>query len=246
MGVFISNGDCLGNQLSESKWHSYPVINCRECLIVGPNATEINAHFNIRAGYLSQLDNGQSYTEKVVEEFNKIKAFPSEEEIYLWFENDLYCQVNFWFCIYLFSEWGFTNLNLVSPNGSREVIEINFGQHTEGDLEQAFHNSIKLNKDDTEHGKNLWLAYITNDLSTFHQLHKYNSPAFANSHFAINLQIERINDPLVVHKLVKSLMSDENDTFNKVWIKFQAQYPMYGFGDTQIQNIYLEILHAKA
>jgi hypothetical protein len=245
MAVFISNGDCLGNQLSESKWHSYPVINCRECLIDGPTAIDIDLQFHLREVYLSKYNDEVSYTEKVIDEFSKIKQYQKSEAIFLWFEYDLFCQTNYWFCTYLFSSWGYHNLYFVPPFGSDLQPEINFGKHTNNDLEGAYNRAIKLDIKDIEYAKDLWIAYLNNDLPTMMDLQKNKPLTFKNIDLAMELQIERMIDPLAVHNKVEALLTNEEDAFHKMWIKFQNIYPMYGFGDIQLYDFYTDVINHK-
>ncbi len=67
--------------------------------VKGMEADEL---FASRAKFLSQNYGGteQDYYEKVVPEFQKIKSINNDSDINLWFEDDLFCQVNFWFVVY--------------------------------------------------------------------------------------------------------------------------------------------------
>ena len=46
------------------------------------------------------------YREKTIPEFEKIQQIPETSCINLWFEDDLFCQVNFWFVVYLIQQSG--------------------------------------------------------------------------------------------------------------------------------------------
>ena len=41
------------------------------------------------------------YRDRVVPEFRKIISIPKDETVYLWFEDDLFCQINMWFAVHL-------------------------------------------------------------------------------------------------------------------------------------------------
>ena len=93
----ILNGDCLDqrfpNDLDGEK------IIWRECLIDGP-VSETN-FFESRTKFIQENfgETKEGYSEKVLNEFEKIKNIPQNADVYFWFEDDLFCQVNLWFLL---------------------------------------------------------------------------------------------------------------------------------------------------
>ena len=98
----ILNGDALKDQFpSDLEGH---IIIMREALVSGPiQAVSLAEFYELRSKYLleafgpSELD----YQKSVIPEFEKIIALPKDEPVYLWFEDDLFCQMNMWFCAHL-------------------------------------------------------------------------------------------------------------------------------------------------
>ena len=117
----ILNGDAL---LERFPIDTPDIIVARECLVDGvvsgaPQGSSLDdgldatldAFFHIRASFL-QKHYGISpdeYATGTMAEFRKIREIPLSSDINLWFEEDLFCQVNFWFCCYLIHE-SFSNL----------------------------------------------------------------------------------------------------------------------------------------
>src|SRR5688572_29409796 len=102
----ILNGDCLAEQLSQTKINQDFIV-CRECLMDGNLRSDNIADFwKIRSAYISDAYqvSGKDYFKKTVSEFEKIINLPDHSEVCLWFENDLFCQVNMWFVISLLSQ----------------------------------------------------------------------------------------------------------------------------------------------
>ena len=98
----ILNGDSLKKQFPQDLTGEKIII--RECLIEGEiQGNSITDFFQCRAKFISNAYNTteEKYFEKTVSEFQKIEKIPQEVEINTWFEDDLFCQVNFWFVCYL-------------------------------------------------------------------------------------------------------------------------------------------------
>ncbi|MBL4704861.1 MAG: DUF1835 domain-containing protein, partial [Flavobacteriales bacterium] len=101
----ILNGDSLKDQFPDNI--SGEIIVARECLVDGNvNGLDLAELFQTRARFISQNYDGYTahdYYEKSVPEFQKMQDITSDADINLWFEDDLFCQVNFWFVIHLLS-----------------------------------------------------------------------------------------------------------------------------------------------
>ena len=92
----ILNGDCLAEQLRNTKINQDFII-CRECLIDGKVvANSLAAFWAIRAKFITESYNAsiEEYYENTVNELEKLKTLPDGSEVCLWFENDLFCQIN--------------------------------------------------------------------------------------------------------------------------------------------------------
>src|SRR4051812_25223495 len=75
---------------------------CREALVDGDLSGETLPEFwETRARSLIGSDDRsrEEYHENVVHEFAKLTALQSGSEINLWFEHELFCQANMWFCL---------------------------------------------------------------------------------------------------------------------------------------------------
>ncbi|WP_221411228.1 DUF1835 domain-containing protein [Epilithonimonas xixisoli] len=99
----ITNGDYLTNDLKKIPIVG-EIIVCREALVSGDLKSEsLEEFWKVRAKSISEDYNvsEESYYEKSVSEFEKILKIPEGSEVHLWFEDDLFCQVNLWFCITL-------------------------------------------------------------------------------------------------------------------------------------------------
>lgn len=114
--VHILNGDALKSQ-TES-WLEGELRVMRECLVDGNDyGDDLNSFYQCRAKFISKYDGYQEedYFIKTVPEIEKVRNLPKDAEVNLWFEDDVFCQVNLWFCVNLLYNNGITNLWLIRP-----------------------------------------------------------------------------------------------------------------------------------
>lgn len=239
----ILNGDSLLERFKEAKLEGQVII-CREALIDGmfPSDT-LEEFWQARANYLTTSYGGskEEYTGNVKLEFEKIINAPSNSEFYLWFGYDLFCQVNMWFVISLLADNGITDeVSIVHPSYLKEnEIWNDFGQATAKDLSYCFNNKIKFNKKDFELGRDLWIAYKNNDLTTLETLAESRSPCFpylkevCKAHSDRYVFIDGKNRPeTVIEDIIKNISSN----FHIVFGEFFKREGIYGFGDLQVKK----------
>lgn len=141
----ILNGDALKGQFPVRV--SGEIIVCRECLVDGPvDGETLDNLFETRANFIANSYDRFSkkeYYENAVLQFKLIRGIPAESEINLWFEDDLFCQVNFWFvCSLLKDHSKNSTINLVRPG---EPHPYNFGMFDEAMLISLYDERMPLN-----------------------------------------------------------------------------------------------------
>src|SRR3954462_15915756 len=93
----ILNGDSLAYSFPNAKIEGDSIV-VRECLIDGElSGDNLHDFWQSRAKHMSISET--EYNDSVVKEFEKIINAPDNSEFNLWFEYDLFCQVNMWFAI---------------------------------------------------------------------------------------------------------------------------------------------------
>src|SRR5690349_5300808 len=102
----ILNGDSLAYSFADSKIEGN-IIVAREALIDGElSGNSLQDFWNARANYLGLTE--AEYRDRVAGEFEKIMNAPDDSEFNLWFEYDLFCQVNMWFVIWMIDKLSIT------------------------------------------------------------------------------------------------------------------------------------------
>src|SRR5690606_26458978 len=94
-------GDALAEQFSAAAIPG-EVIVFREALVTGPvDGAYPDEFWDVRSNFVA-LEYGEDpldYREKVAYEIDRLTEISSDDEAALWFEYDLFCQVNMCFCL---------------------------------------------------------------------------------------------------------------------------------------------------
>ena len=237
----ILNGDSLRRQFPRGLHGA--ILVTRECLIDGEvKGNGIEELFKTRAKFIRSChgnDGEAFYYGKVVTEFRKMQNIPGGADVNLWFEDDLFCQVNFWFVMNLLSD-GLNNriFFLVRP---KKGSEYSFGGMNASELMEAYRDRIKMEASEAHMIGGLWNLYQVNDFDEM-----INSAMKLNSRFpfilpAIQAHIDRIpaaGKPGKVARLLTDITNDLGTTeFEPVFKEFGKRAGIYGFGDTQIRRL---------
>lgn len=230
--VHVLNGDCLKNQFPKDI--EGELIVWRECLVSGP-VSEVDFFENRKAFiYESFGEKEADYDKKVLFEFKKFKEIHENSNIFFWFEDDLFCQVNFWF---LLSKIDFENKNLfaVFPiiKGKNEHWK-GFGNSTEHDLKESFKNAKQISAEDFNLGKQLWKAFSENNLQSLNALSFQSSTIYRELKSVLKANEDRFNGNL--DKILLDLKL-KHSTFEALFQEFNEKYGIYGFGDSQVQEL---------
>jgi hypothetical protein len=239
MDVHVLNGDALAKKFPVDG----SVIICREALIEGPvQADSIEEFWKIRAAYLSENLEGQMqfYFDNVKTEFEKLTSFQNATAFHLWFEHDLFCQVNMWFIIsYLKNVGSDIPVFRIMPPSETNQRWAGFGLMEESDLNNCFRQKIKFTAEDLALGDYLWTAYQKNDFKNLEKLSQTVSSTFPLLKEVSHAHIQRFPDQGLgrpQNKLKQITRSGITD-FNEIFTEFWKTEGIYGFGDLQIKNI---------
>ncbi|WP_394665013.1 DUF1835 domain-containing protein [uncultured Chryseobacterium sp.] len=238
----ITNGDCLAEQLEETTISGEMII-CREALVAGSlQAENLDVFWKVRSEFIAENygDTKENYYRKVVSECNKIMQIPEDSEVHLWFEDDLFCQVNMWFCLTLIPKDKNINIYRIFPKASKENQWKGFSDSERFDLEEALTSRVLFKQKDLELGLNLWEAYQSNHQNKLKQLSKIQSDCFRFLSELITAY-QNINPEFFIQNLIQNGITD----FNEVFEKFRDELGIFGFGDLQVKLIYDKVFQEK-
>ena len=237
----ILNGDALAEKMPDINGD---IIICRECMIDGPvNANHLSHFLNERAKFIAE------YFDTTIEHYNirskleiqKMENIDIEDEVNLWFEDDLFCQTNFWFCVHLLYSQGVKNLFLVRPDHNEWS---GFGYMSSSGLKAAFEKRTELLDSDVKYLSALWVAYQNEDILNLQSLSGQlihlipRLPEVIQAHLDRNRNKDEIGRP---HKVLEKLKKEGKNEFGEVFRAFLKTEGIYGFGDLQVKNMWREI-----
>jgi hypothetical protein len=236
MVMHVLPGDSLVEEFRKTNIGG-DVIVCREALISGPiDADSLDEFWQRRARFiLSEYGEDEiEYHEKTAAGLNKLTELESDDEVNLWFEYELFCSVNLWFCLSLLNETGAT-IYRVEPIGLDEDKRWDgFGHYVADDLKACFEMRHKLTQSDAYLGAQLWNAYRQKDVLKLKELAKTDNAAFPCLSEVVAAANEQDIQPL---EILRTITSKGEADFGKIFSEFKKRAGVYGFGDLQVQRL---------
>ncbi|WP_215225521.1 DUF1835 domain-containing protein [Echinicola shivajiensis] len=156
----ILNGDALKDQFPSNL--PGQTIVFRECLVEGDLSGDTDQEFYHTRARFIRLTYGdfdeKTYFEITVPELEKIKQIPQGSIVYLWFEDDLFCQVNCWYVLHQLSNQHHSGeVILVRPYSS---LEYGFGGLDIRGLKETFEWGKCLSNEEFLALSKMWKAYL--------------------------------------------------------------------------------------
>ncbi len=243
--VHILNGGALAEQWPDTM--TGEVIVMRECLVEGPVQAESWSEFRAqRDEYLSLAypESHIDYPVQVAGEFERIRQLSAETAINLWFEDDLFCQVNLWFVCHLLEELNRTgDIRWVRP---QTELRWGFGgvpPEELADLQELARpiDRIKLNSLAA-----LWRAYRGGETDELLKIAANLGSDWTMVHRAAEAHRDRVehNHP---NRLIREIIAgNPQASFGKIFQEFSRRAPIYGFGDLQVKRLHDAVLKNEA
>ena len=217
-------------------------IIMRECFVDGETAADnLTDLFLARARFIEReygYPKG-AYFDKTVPELEKILNIPAGSEINLWFEDDLFCQVNFWFvCAQLARRTVARQVFLVRPD---EAHPYSFGEMSRAALLEAYRNKKTVPPADLMAFGHLWKAYQHHATGVMRDLADSLKGEYPFVNEALNAHLQRFpenGEPGRPERVIMEIMREKNtEDFREIFQEFSRREGIYGFGDLQVSNL---------
>jgi len=249
--LHILNGDQLAHQLQGASYFQTHLV-FREALIVGPvKSTSLDAFWKIRTEFITSSYGvtSEEYKQKTLSEIERLQHLSANTEICLWFEDDLFCQVNLWFMLSVIADMPKLKLfRVFPPISTTEDRWAGFGQADLGSLEDCYEARVPLTTSDVALGKALWQAYSSQDWDVFKSLSIQSSPCFESLEAVCQAHLDRLpgTDGLgKPERILHGILSTGKTDFPQLFQEFNRQAGIYGFGDLQVKGIVNSLLADK-
>lgn len=217
----------------------------REALVDGPVPGDLAADefVNVRAAYLAaaygaSLEKCQRDLKK---QLDVLAQFRSHEEVVLWFEHDLFCQVHLVYLLNWFAhhEAGDTRLTLICI-GEFPGIQLfhGLGQLTERQLASLFPQRLEVTPEQLRLGEATWRAYSSPDALGLIALRDADTSPLPFLKTAVERHLQRFphtrNGLGRVENTALELIAGGHREFRSLFPAFIRREGEYGFGDAQV------------
>lgn len=252
--LHILNGDATLTGFNQTGLDG-EVLVWREVFSEGPLAAKLDAGFwNHRANWIAQNfeDAPGSYQEMVMQELEKLNE--PYDEINMWFEFDLHCQINLLGVMQLLKqEVDLTapGIYLICPDSFPGVENFRgMGQLNGDQLEDLYDTRLHLTEYDFIIATEAWQKYILFDADALQQWIN-STPFWGSLHLlkpALEAQVKRLqvnNEGFnYIEQKLLHLYQNGINTRTQIYEAFWNEAPIYGMGDTEL-DIYLKGLQSK-
>ena len=244
--LHILNGDATANVLKETEL-SGELLPWREALVAGPTPRDLSFEewINLRANHLSE-DYEKTVDECKASLLNQeevLRTFSKHEEVVLWFEHDLFCQVNLIYLLNFFSKQkeNQTRLSLICIGDFPGIVNFKgLGHLSPAQLASLFEQRQNITQNMLELGHEAWAAYCSANptaIETFLQKDSSELPFLKEALLAHLVRFPALKNGLGrVEKVALDLITGGIDQFKPLFPMFGELEPVYGFGDAQFWN----------
>jgi hypothetical protein len=253
--LHILNGSSTESTLKESSV-SGEFFSFRDALIAGPARSGLDETNwrRTRAAHLSQsygVDNDTCEND-LLQQFETLASFSKHEEVVLWFEHDLFCQLNLLYLLNWFNDvdLGNTKLSLVNIGEfpGREHFR-GLGELSAGELATLFPQRQHVSAAELRLARAAWAAFCSPDPTAIEDLLQTDTTALPFLTRAFTAHLRRFpatgNGLGEIENKTLELIASGREMFVDLFPEFVAAESVYGLGDAQLWLALVGLANAK-
>ena len=245
--LHITNGDSFTERLKTLNLGG-DIITWREMLCEGKTETIVGSEsfWKTRFEFLNKNYKVSKawFIEKTLKEYRTLCNHKQQDQIILWFEYDLFCQINMLAVIsWLKANRKYANISLVC-SGKEDGSEILYGLNDLNNekLLKLYENKTSLKQDDIEYADYVWQLYCSDNPIRLENLTDFDQFHFSYLSDAIKAHLQRFptikNGLNLMENQVLDLSVAQKPKSKKELLGTILQNQgVYGFGDTQYDRI---------
>jgi hypothetical protein len=245
--LHITNGDILTNKLNTLKLEG-DIITWREMLCEGKTETSVGSEsfWKTRFEFLNKNYKVSKswFIDKTLKEYRTLCNHKQEDRIVLWFDFDLFDQINMLAVIsWLKTHRPYAEISLVSSEAEKNYVNIiGLGQLDDEQLRKLYTNRTLLTQDDIEYADYVWQLYCSDNPIRLENLKDFDSFQFSHLSGAIEAHLMRfptIRNGLneVENNILRLARSAKPKTKLELLNTVLRNQGRYGFGDTQYDRV---------
>tara|TARA_R110000868_G_scaffold145181_1_gene365089 strand:+ start:8477 stop:9409 length:933 start_codon:yes stop_codon:yes gene_type:complete len=244
--LHITNGDNFTSKLKELNL-SGDIITWREMLCEGKTENNVGSEsfWKTRFEFLNKnyKVSKSSFIEKTLKEYRSLCNHKKEDQIVLWFEYDLFCQINLLAVIsWLKTHRKYAEISLVCSGKEDESDKLyGLNELTNEQLLNLYEHKIILTQDDIEYADYVWQLYCSDNPIRLENLSDFNNYQFKYLQSSIQAHLHRfpsikngLNEMETnILKLAIEKKPKSKGEFMETLLQNQG---VLGFGDSQFQR----------
>ncbi|PQJ77932.1 DUF1835 domain-containing protein [Polaribacter porphyrae] len=245
--LHITNGDSTTDYLKKLNF-SGDFITWREMLCEGKTTIDVGSEsfWKNRFDFFktSYKITKKKFIDYTLKEYRNLCNKKNTKEIVLWFEHDLFCQINMIAVISWLKRYrkGY-HISLVCSGkvkGSKKLKAL--GELTENQLKNHYKNRVELSQDDIEYADYIWQLYCSDSPLRLETVNSFNtSNTFQYLVSAIEahmLRFPSIENGLntIENTIIKTANSRNFSNQRELVDQLLKDEKNYGFGDSQYEN----------
>lgn len=245
--LHITNGDSFTSKL-KTLGIKGEVITWREMLCEGKTLNNVGSEsfWKTRFEFLNKnyKVSKSKFIELTLKEYRSLCNHKKQDQIVLWFEYDLFCQINMLAVLsWLKTHRKYAQISIVC-SGKEDESDKMFGLCELGDehLHKLYENRTILNQDDIEYADYVWQLYCSDNPIRLENLTDFNNYQFTHLSSAIQTHLKRfptikngLND--IENHVLNLAITHKPANKKGFMLDILQNQGLYGFGDTQYEKI---------
>ncbi len=243
--LHILNGDSTSEILKQSDIEG-DVIVWREMLCEGPVINDVGSDaFWVKRYEYFENELGVSkleYFDNTIKELVKIEDISQYDEIVLWFEFDLFCQVNLMALAAYLLKYYIKKVNYylvcTGKEKGKEKLQT-LADYSSKTYQRLYQNKIKLSRSNLLFAEQCWHLYVENDPKKYRVFNFNKNQKFAYFQLAIDQHLQRFPSQNGLNQIenkileIISLGVSDKKMIVRELLFWQRKETVYGFGDMQ-------------
>jgi hypothetical protein len=242
--LHITNGDSTTNYLKKLNFQG-TIVTWREMLCEGKTEVKVGSEqfWKSRFDFLKQSYNvtKKQFIDLTLKEYRNLCNQKTQEEIVLWFEYDLFCQVNMLAVISWLKRYRKgRKISLVCSGKVKNSTKLyGLAQLSEAQISDQYQHKIMLSIDDIEYADYVWQLFCSNNPIQLQNVHQYQpSKTFKYLTDGLLAHLQRFpsikNGLNTIENTILDIASNTKiSSKNKLAAALLRAENQYGFGDMQ-------------
>lgn len=249
--MHITNGDTFTLRLEQLNLKG-DIITWREMLCEGKTETNVGSEsfWKTRFDFLHKNYNVSKswFVEKTLKEYRSLCNHKQQDQIILWFEYDLFCQINMLAVIsWLKTHRRHAEISMICSGNEDETSTL-YGLNDLNDeqLLKRFENRTVLTQDDIEYADYVWQLYCSDNPIRLENLTDFENYQFDYLSDALLAHLKRfptikngLNEP--ENRLLELAVLEKPKTRQALLGSMLKNQGRYGFADSQYERILTSI-----